>query len=74
MKVKLMDGTVKTLLVNMTLNITELVDFIGEKIHISNADEYSVQTEDKPGSYLSIYINIYNEFIASFVLSCSYKR
>jgi hypothetical protein len=43
--VKLLDGTIKTLLIDLTLPVSDLVTYIGDKIYIANAEEYSLQVE-----------------------------
>lgn len=45
LKVKLLDGTVKTLLLDYTLPVSELVNIIGEKLNVKNPEEYSLQLE-----------------------------
>eukprot|EP01117_Protostelium_nocturnum_P013126 TRINITY_DN487_c0_g1_i1.p1 TRINITY_DN487_c0_g1~~TRINITY_DN487_c0_g1_i1.p1 ORF type:complete len:2445 (+),score=1078.48 TRINITY_DN487_c0_g1_i1:119-7453(+) len=46
LKIKLLDGTVKTMLLDLTLSVSELTDFIGEKIELAKAEEYSLQFEN----------------------------
>jgi talin len=49
LKIKLMDGTIKTILADMTSSVADLLQFIGKKIHISSADEYGLQAEVNEG-------------------------
>jgi talin len=46
LKVKLIDDTVKTVLVDDSLLVWEIVDTIGEKLNIKNAEEYSLARVD----------------------------
>jgi len=49
LKVKLIDETVKTVLVDDSLLVWEIVDTIGEKLSIKNAEEYSLARVDGSG-------------------------
>ena len=52
MKIKLVDGTVKTVLADVSLPLIEVVDFIGEKMSLKNPAEFSIQEEAKGKSIL----------------------
>ncbi len=47
LKIKLQDGTIKTVLVDDTLSVSEIVMVIGEKLSMNNAEEFSLKTEGK---------------------------
>lgn len=49
MKIKLLDGTVKTVLIDWSLPVSELADVIGNKLNISNPEEYSLIKENEKG-------------------------
>jgi talin len=49
MKIKLLDGTVKTVLIDWSLPVSELADVIGNKLNISNPEEYSLIKENEQG-------------------------
>lgn len=46
LKVKTLDNTFKSVLVDESLPVKELVDLICERIGLSNSDEYSLQKEE----------------------------
>lgn len=45
MKIKLLDDTQKTILLDESLTVTALVDIVGEKMGIGNPEEFSLQLE-----------------------------
>ncbi|PRP75658.1 actin binding protein, partial [Planoprotostelium fungivorum] len=45
-RVKLLDGTVKVMLFDLTLPVVDIVNMVGEKIDLANAEEYSLQWEN----------------------------
>eukprot|EP00727_Mastigamoeba_balamuthi_P010551 m51a1_g6118 hypothetical protein (1374) ;mRNA; f:129019-134991 len=47
-KVKLADDTVKTILVDLTANLRDLVLTVAQKIRLSRSEEYSLQVEGSP--------------------------
>eukprot|EP01118_Nematostelium_gracile_P005184 TRINITY_DN1628_c0_g1_i11.p1 TRINITY_DN1628_c0_g1~~TRINITY_DN1628_c0_g1_i11.p1 ORF type:complete len:1470 (+),score=507.85 TRINITY_DN1628_c0_g1_i11:150-4559(+) len=51
-KIKLVDETVKTMILDMSLPLNEVVMAIGAKISIKNADEFSLQLDSKPGQWM----------------------
>eukprot|EP01119_Soliformovum_irregulare_P011517 TRINITY_DN2899_c0_g1_i3.p1 TRINITY_DN2899_c0_g1~~TRINITY_DN2899_c0_g1_i3.p1 ORF type:complete len:2521 (-),score=930.00 TRINITY_DN2899_c0_g1_i3:18-7580(-) len=51
-KVKLQDGTIKTVLVDDTLTVTEISAVVGNKLSITNAEEFSLQLDEKPDDWL----------------------
>ena len=42
----MIDGTTKTLMVDDSITMVEIVDIIGEKLSIANAEEYSLSKLD----------------------------
>lgn len=46
LRIKLVDGTLKTILADTSLPISGLVAVIGKKIGIKNPEEYSLQFEN----------------------------
>lgn len=48
-KVKLMDDTIKSFLVDQSLSAKDIVATIGQKMSLKNFDEFSLQPEQKPG-------------------------
>jgi len=57
-KVKLVDDTVKTVLVDLSAPVSEVVDVIGKKIALRNADEFSLQAENKPNVWMKTQMSI----------------
>eukprot|EP01132_Coremiostelium_polycephalum_P006635 gene6635-8208_t len=53
LKVRLMDETVKTLLVDDSLNVGEIVEIIGKRVGLKNFQEFSLQSETAPGEWLN---------------------
>ncbi|EGC38365.1 actin binding protein [Dictyostelium purpureum] len=53
LKVRLMDETVKTLLVDDSLTVAEILEIIGKRIGIKNYEEFSLQNETKEGEWLT---------------------
>eukprot|EP01116_Phalansterium_solitarium_P023894 TRINITY_DN8583_c0_g1_i4.p1 TRINITY_DN8583_c0_g1~~TRINITY_DN8583_c0_g1_i4.p1 ORF type:complete len:716 (+),score=234.47 TRINITY_DN8583_c0_g1_i4:107-2254(+) len=51
-KVKLMDETIKTVLLDTTQPVKDLIRIMAEKFSISNGEEYSLQAESSPGEWL----------------------
>lgn len=49
LKVKLVDGTVKTMLVDLSLKVPEALATIAKKVNIKNAEEYGLQIEGSDG-------------------------
>lgn len=49
MKVRLLDDTVKTILIDDSRSVGELVEVIGKKIGLKNPDEFSLQTSRRKG-------------------------
>lgn len=47
LKVKLPDGTVKTVLIDDTLAVSDIVKVIGDKMNISSPEEFSLKEEGK---------------------------
>lgn len=47
LKIKLMDDSIKTLLINTTLTVGEIVDTIGERLTLSNSEEFSLKVEGR---------------------------
>lgn len=45
-KVKLLDGTVKVMIFDLTLTVNDIVTLIGEKIDLAKSEEYSLQWEN----------------------------
>eukprot|EP01104_Vermistella_antarctica_P018056 TRINITY_DN6574_c0_g1_i1.p1 TRINITY_DN6574_c0_g1~~TRINITY_DN6574_c0_g1_i1.p1 ORF type:complete len:2432 (+),score=758.04 TRINITY_DN6574_c0_g1_i1:122-7417(+) len=54
LKVRLLDGAVKTILVDESLIVSDLVENVGEKIGIKNPEEFSLQME---GAQKSDWLN-----------------
>jgi talin len=48
-KIKLVDDTIKSMLVDLSQPVSEVVNSIGSKMSIKNADEFSLQPEMKQG-------------------------
>ena len=46
LKVKTLDNTFKTILIDESLSVKDLVDLICERIGLSNSEEYSLQKEE----------------------------
>jgi talin len=53
LKVKLLDGTVKTFLVDWSVPVSSVIRSIGEKMSLTNADEFGLQLESKGGEWLN---------------------
>lgn len=54
-----MDDTIKTVLVDLSLPVVEVVDIIGKKLNLRNADEFSLQAEQKQGTPTDTNTNFY---------------
>lgn len=52
-KVRLLDDTVKTILIDDSRSVGEIVEVIGKKIGIKNPEEFSLQIERKPDLWLT---------------------
>lgn len=48
LKIKLVDDTTKTVLIDSTKPIKEVIEVIGEKLMLKNVDEYSLKKMDTP--------------------------
>jgi talin len=48
LKIKLIDDTVKTVMVDDSLTVAEIVDQIGAKLNLGNAEEYSLARKNIP--------------------------
>eukprot|EP01114_Cavostelium_apophysatum_P007404 TRINITY_DN194_c0_g1_i3.p1 TRINITY_DN194_c0_g1~~TRINITY_DN194_c0_g1_i3.p1 ORF type:complete len:2578 (-),score=946.84 TRINITY_DN194_c0_g1_i3:69-7802(-) len=57
-KIKLQDETIKTILVDDTLSVGDIVAVIGEKMSISNADEFSLKVEGKEEEWLNTTLSL----------------
>ncbi len=49
LKIKLLDGTVKTLLTDTSLTVDEVVVDLAKRIQLKNPEEYSLQIEGANG-------------------------
>jgi hypothetical protein len=59
LKVKLLDDTVKTMIVDDSMTVEQLVEVIGKKINIKNFEEFSLQTSSEKGeigAYLAYHV------------------
>jgi len=52
LKIKFMDDTVKTMLIDTTRPVYDVVDFIGQKIGLKDRAEFGIQAERNPGMWL----------------------
>jgi talin len=67
LKVKLLDETVKTMIVDDSMSVEQLVEIIGKKMNIKNYEEFSLQTENTQAGRVfllfpladSCYVNCY---------------
>ncbi|GAM22112.1 hypothetical protein SAMD00019534_052870 [Acytostelium subglobosum LB1] len=50
LKVRLMDETVKTLLIDDSLTVGEIIEIVGKRIGIKNHEEFSLQAETSAGT------------------------
>jgi len=57
-KVKLVDDTLKTVLVDLSLPVADVVQVVGKKIALKAADEFSLQAELIPGIWLKSQLAI----------------
>lgn len=48
-KIKLVDGTIKSMMVDLSLSVTDCVAVIGNKMSLKNCEEYSLLIEGKEG-------------------------
>ena len=58
-KVRLLDDTTKTMLIDDSLTVTEITDVIGQKMEIKNSEEYSIQSESQPGVWLNPTLSLH---------------
>ena len=56
-KIKLVDDTTKTMLVDLSTSVNEIVNQIGQKMSIKNAEEFSIQQESKPGMFIILCLH-----------------
>jgi talin len=56
LKVKLLDDTVKTMIVDDSMSVEQLVEIVGKKMNIKNFEEFSLQTENAQAGILPILI------------------
>jgi len=57
-KVKLMDGSVKTVLVDLSQEAVQVVEAIGQKINLKAAEEFALQPETRMGYWLKNNLSI----------------
>eukprot|EP01119_Soliformovum_irregulare_P005210 TRINITY_DN1675_c0_g1_i1.p1 TRINITY_DN1675_c0_g1~~TRINITY_DN1675_c0_g1_i1.p1 ORF type:complete len:1447 (-),score=577.25 TRINITY_DN1675_c0_g1_i1:61-4401(-) len=57
-KVGLIDGTLKSMLVDLSAPVSEVIDLVGEKLSLRNPEEFSFQVESKPGVWLKSQLPI----------------
>jgi len=57
-KVKLVDETIKAIMIDLSIPVSEVVQVIGNKISVRNADEFSLQAEQKAGVWLKSQLSI----------------
>src|SRR5689334_5756162 len=61
LKVKLVDGTTKTMLVDLSLSVPDVIEHISKKIGLKNPEEYGLQIEGNEGwLHLSFQIHLYS--------------
>jgi len=58
LKIKLVDDTVKTVLIDTSLSVSDIVDVLGKKINLKNAEEYALQADINPGIWLKGQMSI----------------
>jgi len=58
MRIRLVDNSLKTVLVDWAATINDVVDQIGKKLTIKNIEEYSLQAESSPGLWLKTTLSI----------------
>jgi nitroimidazol reductase NimA-like FMN-containing flavoprotein (pyridoxamine 5'-phosphate oxidase superfamily) len=49
LKVKFMDGTQKTMLVDTSMPVSDVIDHIGKRIALKDPAEFGIQYESNPG-------------------------
>jgi len=64
LRVRLVDGTVKTVIIDDTLKVSQIRDTIGRKLGIQNAEEFGLRKmEGKEGAWLKNELGLYEQDI-----------
>jgi len=58
LKIRFMDDTVKTMLVDTTQHVSDVVDYIGKKIGLKDGAEFGIQGEKNPGFWLRNNVSV----------------
>lgn len=65
----------KTVLVDLSAPLTDVVETIGEKCSLKNSDEFSLQAEQRPGYWLKTAVSIPEQVLSleqTFLLKKKY--
>jgi len=61
-KIKLVDGTVKTIMLDMVQPVSQLTQFIAEKLGIKLTDEFGLQKDENKGYYCCLLFFLFSFF------------